>query len=102
MSGRLLSPPPTRKTPIPIGADALTTREVDGLVSKLLGEVKIPFPSLGKRVLGHLADLKKVLTTDYMESAKLPDKNLLKELSGIVEKDIKSHLSNWKLSGGRP
>jgi hypothetical protein len=82
--------------------DALTAREVDGLVSRLLGEVKIPFPSLGKRVLGHLADLKKVLSTDYIEQASLPDKHLLKELSEIVEKDIKSPMSRWQRSGGPP
>ncbi len=77
-------------------------REVDGLVSKLLTEVKIPFPSLGKRVLGHLADLKKVLSTDYAEGADLPDKNLLKELSRVVDSDIKSGMADWYQAGKKP
>jgi hypothetical protein len=81
---------------------ASTVREVDGLVSKLLTEVKIPFPSLGKRVIGHLADLKKVLSTDYMENADLPDKKLLKELSRVVETDIKPPMQKWQPSGMRP
>ncbi len=84
------------------GVDALTLREVDGLVSKLLTEVKIPFPSLGKRVLGHLADLKKVLSTDYAETAALPDKPLLRELSRIVENDIKAPMTNWRGATHKP
>ncbi len=90
MSGHSLNPSVPRKLPGLREPDALTAREVDGLVSRLLTEVKIPFPSLGKRVLGHLADLKKVLSTDYTEGAKLPSKDLLKELSHVVEKEIKS------------
>ncbi len=82
--------------------DALTAREVDGLISKLLTEVKIPFPTLGKRVLAHLADLKKVLSTDYMENAEIPEKNLLKELSRVVETDIKAPMSGWEPSATKP
>jgi len=78
------------------------TREVDGLVSKLLSEVKIPFPSLGKRVLNHLADLKKVLSTDYTETADLPDKHLLKELTTVVESDIKPQMREWSEMGKKP
>lgn len=84
------------------GVDALTAREVDGLVSKLLTEVKIPFPSLGKRVLGHLADLKTVLSTDYAETAAMPEKPLLKELARIVESDIKAPMSQWQGAGSKP
>jgi len=103
MSARSLSVAAIRKEMALSGQpDASTVREVDGLVSKLLTEVKIPFPSLGKRVLGHLADLKKVLSTDYMENADLPDKHLLKELSRVVETDIKPPMQKWQPSGVRP
>jgi hypothetical protein len=103
MSARTLSVATSRKEVALSGQpDALAAREVDGLVSKLLTEVKIPFTSLGKRVLGHLADLKKVLSTDYAETADLPDKSLLKELSQVVESDIKLPLSNWQKSAAKP
>ncbi len=103
MSARSLSVATSRKEVAFSGQpDALAAREVDGLVSKLLTEVKIPFPSLGKRVLGHLADLKKVLSTDYMEHAELPDKNLLKELSRYVESGIKPTMMEWYQSGKKP
>lgn len=103
MSARSLSLASSRKELALSGQpDALMAREVDGLVSKLLTEVKIPFPSLGKRVLGHLADLKKVLSTDYMEGADLPEKSLLKELTRVVESDIKPTMSHWYQSGKKP
>jgi hypothetical protein len=72
--------------------DALTTREVDSLVSKLLSEIKVPFPSLGKRVINHLADLKKILSANYLELDALPPKPLLHELARLVEEEIKSKL----------
>jgi len=103
MSARSLSLATSRKAAAAAGQpDALMTREVDGLVSKLLSEVKIPFPSLGKRVLNHLADLKKVLSTDYVETADLPDKNLLKELTTVVESDIKPQMREWSEMGKKP
>jgi hypothetical protein len=74
---------------------ALEAREVDHLVSKLLGEIKVPFGSLGTRVLNQLSDLKKILSTDYMEVPALPSKPLLRELTDIVEKDIKQHISSY-------
>lgn len=74
---------------------ALEAREVDHLVSKLLGEIKVPYGSLGTRVLTQLADLKRILSTDYMEVPALPSKPLLKELAGVVEKDIKQHISTY-------
>ena len=52
--------------------DALATREVDHLVSRLLSEIKVPFGSLGTRVLNQLADLKRILSTDYLEVPALP------------------------------
>ena len=68
---------------------ALVTREVDNLVSRLLGEIKVPFNSLGTRVLNQLSDLKRILSTNYNDVPALPDKPLLKELAQVVEKDIK-------------
>src|SRR5271155_725782 len=74
---------------------ALVSREVDHLVSRLLGEIKVPFDSLGTRVLNQLADLKKILSTDYNDVPALPDKPLLKELAQVVEKDIKQHIPTY-------
>lgn len=67
---------------------ALETREVDRLVSKLLAEIKIPFDSLGTRVLNQLSELKKILSTDYVEAPGLPSTSMLKELAQIVETHI--------------
>lgn len=78
------------------GTDALVTREVDLLVSRLLGEIHVPFGSLGTRVLNQLSDLKKILSTDYMEVPALPPKPLLKELARIVETDIKQHTPTYE------
>ena len=78
------------------GPDALVSREVDLLVSKLLGEIQVPFGSLGTRVLTQLTDLKRILSTDYMEVPALPEKRLLKELSRVVENDIKQHTPTYE------
>jgi hypothetical protein len=75
--------------------DALAAREVDYLVSKLLTEIKVPFDSIGSRVLSQLADLKKILSADYMDVPALPAKPLLKELARIVETDIKQHIPTY-------
>ncbi len=75
--------------------DALKVREVDGLVSQLLDEIEVPFSSLGKRVVGQLADLKKVLAADYHQAPGLPAKGLLKELARIVETEVKTR-EIWK------
>ena len=74
---------------------ALVTREVDNLVSRLLGEIKVPFNSLSTRVLNQLSDLKRILSTDYNDVPALPDKPLLKELAQVVEKDIKQHIPTY-------
>ena len=78
------------------GPDALVSREVDLLVSKLLSEINVPFGSLGTRVLTQLSDLKKILSTDYMEVPALPEKRLLKELARVVENDIKKHTPTYE------
>ena len=74
---------------------ALVSREVDNLVSRLLGEIKVPFNSLSTRVLNQLSDLKRILSTDYSDVPALPDKPLLKELAQVVEKDIKQHIPTY-------
>ena len=91
----MTSSPAMAKRITPREPDALVTREVDRLVSKLLGEIKVPFGSLGTRVLTQLADLKRILSTDYMDVPALPQKPLLKELALVVEKDIKQHIPTY-------
>src|ERR1019366_9161530 len=86
------SPAATRRMPSREPA-ALETREVDHLVSRLLAEIKIPFESLGTRVLNQLSDLKKILSADYVDVPALPSKPLLKELAKIIENDIKRYTS---------
>jgi hypothetical protein len=80
--------------------EALVTREVDYLVSRLLDEIKVPYGSLTTRILNQLSDLKRVLSADYMQISALPPKPLLKELAQVVEGDIKtmwSHSGMWRL-----
>ncbi len=77
-----------RRHDAPGQLDALNVREVDALVSRLLGEIKIPFASLGKRVLAQFSDLKQVLAADYREAPGLPEKRLVGELAHTVENDI--------------
>src|SRR3984885_5965259 len=95
MSAAMTSSAAMAKRIAPRELDALATREVDRLVSRLLGEIKVPFGSLGTRVLAQLADLKRILSTDYMDVPALPQKPLLKELAQVVEKDIKQHIPTY-------
>ena len=95
MSAALSPSTATARRIAPREPDALVTREVDHLVSKLLGEIKVPFGSLGTRVLHQLSDLKKILTADYTDVPALPDKPLAKELAQIIEKDIKQHIPTY-------
>lgn len=76
--------------------DALNVREVDALVSRLLEEIRIPFTSLGKRILGQLTDLKKVLAADYRQVPGLPPKPLLGELAKVVDNEIRARADIWK------
>jgi hypothetical protein len=78
------------------GPDALNSREVDGLVSRLLNEIKVPFNSMGKRVLAQLSDLKKVLAANYLEEPAMPEQRLVRELAQIIDSDIKSYDGRWK------
>lgn len=95
MSAAFTLSPSAAKTIVSREPQALVAREVDYLVSKLLTEIKVPFDSLGTRVLTQLSDLKRVLSADYMEVSALPPKPLLKELSQVVETDIKQHTPKW-------
>ncbi len=95
MSAAMTTSPAMARRITPREPDALITREVDRLVSRLLGEIKVPFGSLGTRVLTQLADLKRILSTDYMDVPALPQKPLLKELAEVVEKDIKQHIPTY-------
>ena len=93
MSAALISSPAAAKRIASREPTALEAREVDELVSKLLGEIKVPFGSLGTRVLNQLSDLKKVLSADYVEVPALPSKPLLRELAQVVENDIKKQFT---------
>jgi hypothetical protein len=95
MSAALNSSTTIAKRLAPHEPEALVTREVDHLVSKLLGEIKVPFGSLGTRVLTQLSDLKRILSTEYMDVPALPQKPLLKQLAEVVEKDIKQHIPSY-------
>jgi len=85
-----------RRLDAPGQPDALNVREVDALVSRLLAEIKIPFASLGKRVLAQLSDLKQVLAADYCEAPGLPEKPLAGELARAVDTDIRARADIWK------
>ncbi len=95
MSAALSTSPAVAKRIASREPSALVTREVDNLVSRLLGEIKVPFNSLSTRVLNQLSDLKRILSTDYSDVPALPDKPLLKELARVVEKDIKQHIPTY-------
>src|SRR5271155_6202995 len=95
MSAALSTSPALAKGSAARQPSALVTREVDNLVSRLLGEIKVPFHSLSTRVLNQLSDLKRILSTDYNDVPALPDKPLLKELAQVVEKDIKQHIPTY-------
>src|SRR5215471_14739689 len=92
----ILAPHQSSKRPGRREPDALAAREVDEIVSKLLSEVKVPFGSLGGRVVSHLTDLKKILSANYLEDAALPPKELLHELSEVVDSQITSIDGQWR------
>src|SRR5215469_3973754 len=79
--------------------DAIEVRDSDALIAKLLDELQISLLSINKQLLVKLADLKKVLATDYCDAPGMPEKPLVKQLSGIIESDIRSRFhglaANW-------
>ncbi len=92
----ILAPRTSARKSVRHELDALAAREIDELVSKLLSEVRVPFGSLGGRVLGHLTDLKKILAADYLEDVALPPRQLLRELSQVVNAEITTYDGEWK------
>jgi len=79
--------------------DAIEVRQSDALIAKLLEELQISLASVNKQLLVKLADLKKVLATDYREAPGMPSVPLVGELSRIIERDIRSRFhglaSDW-------
>lgn len=94
--------PPRIPGSIPREPDALVAREVDALVSRLLAETQIPFRSLSRRVLKQFADLKQILSANYLEAEGIPSKPLLRELSSVAERHILPHAANWKSIDATP
>src|SRR5262249_18289229 len=64
--------------------DGLTAREVGRLVDDLLCELSVSYRSRTSEVLKQVEDLRKILSTNYLEEIKLPSQELLHELAEIV------------------
>lgn len=79
--------------------DAIEVRDSDALIAKLLGELKISLLSVNKQLLKKVSDLKAVLATDYREASGMPSDPLLRELSRIIDSDIRTRFDglseNW-------
>ncbi|HEV3110239.1 MAG TPA: hypothetical protein VGY99_07075 [Candidatus Binataceae bacterium] len=79
--------------------DAIEVRDSDALIAKMLAELQISLLSVNKQLLVKLADLKKVLATDYRAAEGMPATPLLHELSGIIDRDIRTRFAglsgNW-------
>ncbi len=79
--------------------DAIEVRDSDALIAKLLGELQISLLSVNKQLLKKVSDLKAVLATDYREASGMPSDPLLKELSRIIDSDIRTRFDglseNW-------
>jgi hypothetical protein len=79
--------------------DAIEVRNSDALIAKLLSELQISLPSVNRQMMVKLADLKKILASDYCEAPGMPEPRLVGELSRIIETEIRSRFhglsSNW-------
>jgi hypothetical protein len=79
--------------------DAIEVRDSDALIAQLLEELQISLLSVNKQLLVKLADLKKVLATDYRAAQGMPARPLVHELSRIIDRDIRSRFAglttNW-------
>src|SRR5579863_8252590 len=79
--------------------DAIEVRDSDALIAKMLAELQNSLLSVNKQLLIKLADLKKVLATDYRAAQGMPESPLVHELSGIIDRDIRSRFdglsTNW-------
>jgi hypothetical protein len=79
--------------------DAIEVRDSDALIAKLLTELQISLLSVNKQLLKKVSDLKAVLATDYREASGMPSDPLLRELSRIIDSDIRTRFDglseNW-------
>lgn len=73
--------------------DAIQVRDADALIAKLLNELQISLLAVNSQLLNKVTDLKQVLATDYREVPGMPANPLVKELSRIIELDIKPHFN---------
>jgi hypothetical protein len=73
--------------------DAIEARDSDALIAKLLQELQITLPSVNKQLMVKLADLKRVLATDYCQAPGMPPAPMVTQLSRIIERDIRSRFS---------
>ena len=64
--------------------EGLIAREVGRLVEDLLRELSVARSSRTKESLEQLGDLRKILSTNYVEDITLPSQELLHELAEIV------------------
>src|SRR6516165_2189917 len=64
--------------------EGLIAREVGRLVDDLLHELNMSRSSRTKETLKQLGDLRKILSTNYVEDITLPSQELLHELAEIV------------------
>ncbi len=79
--------------------DAIEVRDSDALIAKLLSELQISLLSVNKQLLKKVSDLKAVLATDYRAASGMPSDPLLRELSRIIDSDIRTRFDglseNW-------
>jgi hypothetical protein len=79
--------------------DAIAVRDSDALIAQLLEELQISLLSVNKQLLNKLSDLKAVLATDYCEAPGMPANPLIRELSRIIDLEIRTRLhglaTNW-------
>jgi len=77
----------------------MQVRDSDALVAKILDELRISLPAINKQLMVKLGDLKKILAADYREAPGMPSRPLISELSGIIDRDIRSRFdgltTNW-------
>jgi hypothetical protein len=75
----------------------LITREVGRLVDDFLRELSVSRGSRTREILKQIEDLRKILSTNYVDDIRLPSQELLQELAGIVSSLIVSRDGReWK------
>lgn len=80
------------------GAENVDAIEEGGrLVERLLAELGVPRLSRTRQVLEQISELRKILSTNYLEDVTLPPRELLCELDKVVSSLILSHYGRaWK------